>query len=98
MGHLATTLYRADPDRHSWGLGRHFAGSNFYWYLRDPAGSFIEMYADMDRIDDDEAWEARGRTPFDFERIANSWGPNLPLEFIVPRDLDALTEAWGALD
>ena len=75
VGHTASALLRPDPSRHSWGLGRHFAGSNFYWYLRDPAGSYLELYSDLDQIVDDEAWERRGRTPFDFEHVANSWGP-----------------------
>jgi len=39
VGHTATALYRGDPSRHAWGIGRHFAGSNFYWYLRDPSGN-----------------------------------------------------------
>jgi catechol 2,3-dioxygenase-like lactoylglutathione lyase family enzyme len=95
VGHAATALCRADPDRHAWGLGRHFAGSNFYWYLRDPAGSFVELYSDMDRIEDDVAWETRGRTPFDFEHIANSWGPDIPLEFIEPADLATLQKGWA---
>lgn len=94
VGHTATALYRADPERQVWGMGRHFAGSNFYWYLRDPAGSFIELYSDLDQILDDEDWERNGRTEFSFEHVANAWGPNLPLEFIVPDDLDALQEGW----
>ena len=94
LGHTATALYRADPGRHSWGLGRHFAGSNFYWYLRDPSGSFLELYSDLDRIVDDEAWERTGRTDFPVERLANSWGPDLPLEFVVPADLPDLERAW----
>jgi catechol 2,3-dioxygenase-like lactoylglutathione lyase family enzyme len=96
VGHNATALLRPDPSRHSWGLGRHFAGSNFYWYLRDPAGSFLELYSDLDQIVDDEEWESRGRTAFDLEHVANSWGPNLPLEFIVPSDLDELQAAWAS--
>jgi catechol 2,3-dioxygenase-like lactoylglutathione lyase family enzyme len=95
VGHAATALYRAEPGRHSWGIGRHFAGSNFYWYLRDPAGSFVEFYSDMDQIDDDEVWESRGRTPFDLDHVANAWGPNLPLEFIEPEDLLELKAAWS---
>jgi len=94
VGHSATALYRLDPGRHVWGMGRHFAGSNFYWYLSDPAGSFIELYSDLDQILDDEAWETGGRTEFTFEHVANSWGPDLPLEFIVPDDLAALQEGW----
>lgn len=95
VGHTGTALYRPDPNRHTWGIGRHFAGSNFYWYLRDPAGSFLELYADLDRIDDDEAWERSGRTPMGLEHIANAWGPNLPTEFIVPDDLDELEAGWA---
>ena len=29
--------------------------------------------------------------------MANAWGPNLPVEFIVPDDLDALTAGLGAM-
>ncbi len=94
VGHTATSLYRSDPERQVWGRGHHFAGSNFYWYLRDPSGSFIELYSDLDQIVDDEAWEATGRTEFTFERVANSWGPNLPVEFILPDDLGALQDGW----
>ncbi len=98
VGYTATALYRSDPDRHAWGMGRHFAGSNFYWYLRDPAGSFLELYSDLDRITDDIEWEERGRTPMSLEHSINAWGPNLPTEFIVPADLDELTAGWATLD
>jgi hypothetical protein len=94
VGHAATALYRTDTTRHSWGLGRHFAGSNFYWYLRDPAGSFIELYADLDHIDDQAAWECN-RGPFEIEHVANAWGPNLPTEFVIPNDLAELEAAWA---
>jgi len=50
VGHTATALYRVDPERQVWGMGRHFAGSNFYWYLRDPSGSFIELYSDLEPL------------------------------------------------
>jgi len=94
VGHTATALYRADPERNAWGMGRHFAGSNFYWYLRDPSGSFLELFSDLDQILDDEAWESSGRTEFTLEHVANSWGPNLPVEFIVPADLDVVRQGW----
>lgn len=95
VGHTATGLLRADPARHVWGLGRHFAGSNFYWYLRDPAGAFIELYSDLDLIVDDDAWEREGRTEFTFDHVANAWGPDLPLEFIEPSDLASLRARWA---
>lgn len=98
VGHAATALVRADPTRHAWGFGRHYLGSNYYWYLNDPSGAFLELYSDMDVIDDDEAWERAGRTPVGFEHVANSWGPNLPAEFIVPTDIDVLQAAWAAKD
>jgi hypothetical protein len=79
-------------------LGRHFAGSNFYWYLRDPAGSFLELYSDLDQIHDDDEWEANGRTEFAFEHVANAWGANLPVEFVVPEDLDDLVRGWEQVD
>lgn len=96
VGHSATALLRTDPSRQLWGFGRHFIGSNYYWYLNDPAGSFLELYSDMDHIDDDEEWERTGRTPVGFEHVANSWGPNIPAEFIAPADIDELIAAWAA--
>jgi len=97
VGHTATALYRCDTRRHAWGFGRHFAGSNFYWYLRDPSGAFLELYSDLDRITDDAAWEARGRTPMSLEHTVNAWGPNLPTEFVTPADLAELEAGWAAL-
>jgi hypothetical protein len=97
VGHTATALYRTDPSRHTWGIGRHFAGSNFYWYLSDPSGSFLELYSDLDRITDDAVWE-RHRAPLSLEHIANAWGPNLPTEFVVPADLAELQAGWANLD
>jgi len=45
--------------RHVWGLGRHHVGSNFFWYLRDPAGNFSEYHSDLDCIVDDALWTPR---------------------------------------
>ena len=38
VGRAAAAMLAADPARHVWGLGRHGIGSNYFWYLRDPAG------------------------------------------------------------
>jgi catechol-2,3-dioxygenase len=95
VGHTATALYRGDTSRHAWGVGRHFAGSNFYWYLRDPSGAFLELYSDLDRITDDAEWEHHGRTPMSLEHSVNAWGPNLPTEFVVPDDLAELEAGWA---
>jgi catechol 2,3-dioxygenase-like lactoylglutathione lyase family enzyme len=54
VGRGAYAMLEGRPERHVWGLGRHFAGSNFFWYLKDPAGNFSEYYSDMDCIVDDQ--------------------------------------------
>jgi len=57
VGRGATAMLEEHPERHTWGLGRHYLGSNFFWYLRDPAGNFSEYYSDIDCILDDQLWE-----------------------------------------
>jgi len=39
------------------GIGRHALASNLFYYTRDPWGSWIEYYADMDKISD--SWQAK---------------------------------------
>ena len=87
VGRGATAMLADDPERHVWGLGRHHAGSNFFWYLKDPAGNFSEYYSDMDCIVDDQLW-----TPETLEGAAGlfSWGPPPPPSFLHPEDLAAL--------
>ena len=43
--------------REGFGVGRHAIASNLFHYTRDPWGSWIEYYADMDKIS--EAWISR---------------------------------------
>lgn len=47
------------PLRHAWGLGRHAASANYFWYLRDPSGAFAEYYySEMDeRAPDEYFWD-----------------------------------------
>ncbi|MBU3716819.1 MAG: dioxygenase [Actinobacteria bacterium] len=97
VGHNGTALIAAGVAEHGWGFGRHYVGSNFFWYLMEPSGSFIEFFSDMDIITDDIEWETRGRTPVGPEHIGNSWGPRMPLEFIVPPDLDQLKSGWAKI-
>ena len=59
VGRGATAMLEKHPERHVWGLGRHHVGSNFFWYLKDPAGNFSEYYSDIDCILDDAAVDAR---------------------------------------
>jgi len=87
VGRGASAMLEADPSRHTWGLGRHFIGSNFFWYLKDPAGNFSEYYSDLDCIIDDALW-----TPGVWEgaRSLWAWGPPPPASFLAPDDLGAL--------
>jgi catechol 2,3-dioxygenase-like lactoylglutathione lyase family enzyme len=87
VGRGAAAMLAGNPERHVWGLGRHYAGSNFFWYLKDPAGNFSEYYSDMDCIVDDQLW-----TPEDLEgaRGLFAWGPPPPPSFVHPEDLAAM--------
>jgi catechol 2,3-dioxygenase-like lactoylglutathione lyase family enzyme len=84
IGRGASRLLREHPERHVWGLGRHGIGSNFFWYLRDPAGNFVEYYSDLDVIVDDELWKVRATSGAD--GLA-AWGPPVPAQFLMPEDL-----------
>lgn len=87
VGRGASAMLEGHPERHVWGLGRHHAGSNFFWYLKDPAGNFSEYYSDLDCIVDDQLW-----TPDVLEgaRGLFNWGPPPPPSFLRPDDLGAL--------
>jgi catechol 2,3-dioxygenase-like lactoylglutathione lyase family enzyme len=87
VGRGAQAMLEGHPERHVWGLGRHHAGSNFFWYLKDPAGNFSEYYSDMDCIVEDQLW-----TPETLEGAKGlfNWGPPPPPSFIKPEDLAAL--------
>lgn len=84
IGRGAMAMLDDHPERHVWGLGRHYAGSNFFWYLKDPAGNFAEYHSDMDCIPEDAIW-----TPEVLEgaRGLFRWGPPPPPSFIRPTDL-----------
>jgi catechol 2,3-dioxygenase-like lactoylglutathione lyase family enzyme len=87
VGRGASAMLAADPGRHVWGLGRHYVGSNFFWYLRDPAGNFSEYYSDLDCIVDDALWQPG---VWEGARGLYSWGPPPPPSFLAPEDLAAL--------
>jgi catechol-2,3-dioxygenase len=87
VGRGAKHLLEGHPERHIWGLGRHRIGSNFFWYLRDPAGNFAEYSSDIDIIDDDAAWQPGSWSGLD---ALMTWGPPVPASFMMPDDLPAL--------
>ena len=87
IGRGAHALLDGHPERHVWGLGRHHAGSNFFYYFKDPSGTFSEYYSDMDCVPEDQLW-----TPETLQgaRGLFSWGPPPPPSFLHPDDLTAL--------
>ncbi len=56
------------------GPGRHLLASNLFHYVRDPWGSWVEYYAEMDRISD--SWQTR-----DWTELPYVWGPKWTPEF-----------------
>lgn len=93
VGRGAMRLLEADPGRHVWGFGRHCIGANFFWYLRDPAGNFVEYYSDMDTIVDDQLWSPR---VWEGDKGLYLWGPPPPPSFLHPEDLaDLMASSHG---
>jgi catechol 2,3-dioxygenase-like lactoylglutathione lyase family enzyme len=87
VGRAAAAMVAADPARHVWGLGRHGIGSNYFWYLRDPAGAFAEYSSDLDVIADEEAWKVAAASA---AHPLAAWGPPVPRSFLAPDDVAAL--------
>jgi hypothetical protein len=90
VGRAAAAMVAADPSRHVWGLGRHAIGSNYFWYLRDPAGNFHEYTSDLDVIDEAEAW--RVATTTRAPAALAIWGPPVPRQFLLPDDIAAMAQ------
>jgi catechol 2,3-dioxygenase-like lactoylglutathione lyase family enzyme len=84
VGRGGAAMVAADPGRHVWGLGRHAIGSNFFWYLCDPAGNFAEYVSDLDRITDAAAYEPPAWAG---AQLVRAWAPPMPPEFLTPKDL-----------
>lgn len=87
VGRGAMSMLEDNPERHVWGLGRHHIGSNFFWYLKDPAGNFSEYYSDLDEIIDDQLWKPE---VLEGAKSLFNWGPPPPPSFIHPEDLAAM--------
>jgi catechol 2,3-dioxygenase-like lactoylglutathione lyase family enzyme len=87
VGRGASAMLADHPERHIWGLGRHHIGSNFFWYLRDPAGNFSEYYSDLDCIVSDALWQP---SVVEGARALYNWGPPPPPSFLAPDDLAEL--------
>lgn len=99
IGVAGTAVVRERADASVVGVGRHTLGANLFWYLTDPAGTMFELFADMDQITDDEAWERERRrddwTPDDAG--LSVWGPTAaPEVFFTPPDLAVIGAAREA--
>ncbi len=71
---FGTWRMREAGYRESFGPGRHALASNLFHYVRDPWGSWIEYYADMDKIS--PSWTCR-----DWNELPYVWGPEWSPEF-----------------
>lgn len=65
------------PD--GWGVGRHVLGSNYFYYARDPWGSFAEYSFDIDFVPAATDWIAGDFPPEDSFYL---WGPAVPEWFV----------------
>jgi len=62
-----------------WGVGRHVLGSNYFYYARDPWGSYSEYSYDIDYIPQGCKWTAGDHPPGDSFYL---WGPPVPSDFV----------------
>ncbi|HEX7386626.1 MAG TPA: VOC family protein [Castellaniella sp.] len=65
---------RESGYRELFGPGRHAIASNLFEYFRDPWGSWIEYYSDMDKVT--SHWVCR-----DWRSLPYTWGPQWSPEF-----------------
>ena len=73
----------AKGHTYGWGVGRHVLGSNYFYYVQDPWGSWAEYSYDIDFVPADVDWPAADHPPEDSFYI---WGPTVPDDFIVNRE------------
>jgi catechol 2,3-dioxygenase-like lactoylglutathione lyase family enzyme len=62
-----------------WGVGRHVLGSNYFYYARDPWGSYCEYSYDIDYIPEGHRWPAADHPASDSFYL---WGPPVPGDFV----------------
>lgn len=63
-----------------WGVGRHVLGSNYFYYVQDPWGSFSEYSATIDYIPASVEWKAQDHPAQDSFYL---WGPDVPPSMLV---------------
>jgi len=67
-----------------WGVGRHVLGSNYFYYVEDPWGSFAEYSFDIDYVPAGFEWPTADHAPEDSLYV---WGPQLPANFIANTEI-----------
>ncbi len=72
------------PD--GWGVGRHVLGSNYFYYAKDPWGSFAEYSYDIDFVSPTIDWQSGDFAPEDSFYL---WGPAVPEWFVVNTEQQA---------
>jgi len=70
---------RANGYTNGWGVGRHVLGSNYFYYVQDPWGSFCEYSYDIDFVPSNLDWPAADHPPEDSFYL---WGPPVPDYFV----------------
>jgi catechol 2,3-dioxygenase-like lactoylglutathione lyase family enzyme len=88
-----SNMIEGAAERHMWGLGRHAIGSNWFWYLRDPAGNFVEYTADLDTITSQDLYVPK---VWEGKEYLYAYGPNVPSEFLAPADAEEIFAAQAA--
>ncbi|MEY4269865.1 MAG: hypothetical protein RLZZ58_1081 [Pseudomonadota bacterium] len=78
VGLGSAQMFRAG-FKEGWGVGRHVLGGNYFYYARDPWGSYAEFSADIDYIPADCEWPAAQHAPEDSFYL---WGPDVPPELV----------------
>jgi catechol 2,3-dioxygenase-like lactoylglutathione lyase family enzyme len=78
VGLGSAQMFRAGY-KEGWGVGRHVLGGNYFYYARDPWGSYSEFSADIDFIPADCDWPSAQHAPEDSFYL---WGPDVPPELV----------------
>ena len=85
VGRGSEQMREAGYDK-GWGVGRHVLGSNYFYYVRDPWGSWAEYSCDIDFVPATLDWPAADNPPEDSFYL---WGPPVPLDFITNQEVAA---------
>ena len=83
---LGSEQMRSAGFARGWGVGRHVLGSNFFYYVKDPWGSFAEYSFDIDFVPHNLDWPAADHPPEDSFYV---WGPPPLEEFIENHEVPA---------